>query len=653
MALTFIRPNDLPAASAVLTTSALVVDDGLSVEKATPAQVVNAGRPVASEAEAIAGVRNDRAMTPLTTKQAVDATLEGFVIIPPDALTGAIPFSSRAEFEASSLADDITAWTVDHAGYILSYRRDPDGTAITSANGVKGSPADVVMPDHWAENTIPGETDMASAIMLAADYVASLGGGVVEFGRGVYCANQVVLITGRGVTFQGQGSGGRGPVSSFFVGTKIKGNHSNGPVVHFTNEEFHLKNIAIDSSSARFDGGQNDASYGRNNFGLLVEPPDAEDVFIADFSIENVHVLNQPASGAVFSGACRRGVVDQLLVRRSLGHGIVVTNGPFVGRINPATGGNGMIDFRSCTSDINAGYGVLAGDPGFTDTRVFRLLFRSLESSDNCTDAALRIAGEASQLWMRGDEIQVEMSAVRGRLGGGVYSGGIYAEGRGHYYVGNRFVDCPPYSVKIGNGWSSSFWGRQFVIDGIRVFDDTGGGPQTYAVLTSSTTAGVFIRATNLGNIVNLIDGNATGVTVSDVSQSGDLIDTVRGSLVVGSSLKSPLPILGQTFVMANNSVQDITFATGLNGGIITLSTNSPTAPSGMAWVRARSSPAIQLIAGANTSVLTLTTTEVDATSATSGHLTICALIDQRIRIVNRLGGERRVTLSYAGVDLG
>lgn len=190
MALTFIRPNDLPAASAVLTTSALVVDDGLSVEKATPAQVVNAGRPVASEAEAIAGLRNDRAMTPLTTKQAVDATLEGFVIIPPDALTGAIPFSSRAEFEASSLADDITAWTVNHAGYILSYRRDTDGTAIMSANGVKGSPAEFVRAEHFGA-VRDGVTDDHPAIMAALAYSAASGQGGGLF-KGVYAVSDEI-----------------------------------------------------------------------------------------------------------------------------------------------------------------------------------------------------------------------------------------------------------------------------------------------------------------------------------------------------------------------------------------------------------------------------------------------------------------------------
>jgi hypothetical protein len=70
-----IRPIDLPAAVSVEASAALIIDTGTGVEKATPAQVVDGGAPVASQAEAEVGVENTRRMTALRVKQAMDANL--------------------------------------------------------------------------------------------------------------------------------------------------------------------------------------------------------------------------------------------------------------------------------------------------------------------------------------------------------------------------------------------------------------------------------------------------------------------------------------------------------------------------------------------------------------------------------------------------
>lgn len=76
---TFTRPKDLPVALSVSETSSLVVDIDTSVVQATPKQIVDAGRPVASDAEAIAGTNNKVSMTPLTTRQAIDADTTGSI----------------------------------------------------------------------------------------------------------------------------------------------------------------------------------------------------------------------------------------------------------------------------------------------------------------------------------------------------------------------------------------------------------------------------------------------------------------------------------------------------------------------------------------------------------------------------------------------
>lgn len=79
MAITFTTPSELTTAETVTNTAALVVDDGTNVQKATPKQIVDAGRPVASESQAIDGTDNETTMTPLTVKQAIDADTSGAV----------------------------------------------------------------------------------------------------------------------------------------------------------------------------------------------------------------------------------------------------------------------------------------------------------------------------------------------------------------------------------------------------------------------------------------------------------------------------------------------------------------------------------------------------------------------------------------------
>ena len=79
MALLLIKPGDLPVATSVDTDAAVMVQNGEAVERATPQQVVDAGRPIASEIEAVTGTDNTKAMTPLTVRQAIDADTSGSV----------------------------------------------------------------------------------------------------------------------------------------------------------------------------------------------------------------------------------------------------------------------------------------------------------------------------------------------------------------------------------------------------------------------------------------------------------------------------------------------------------------------------------------------------------------------------------------------
>lgn len=64
-----VRPKDLPAGTPT-TDSALIFDNGSTVQKVTPSGLVNVGAPLASQAQAEAGIDNSTRMSPLRTAQA-------------------------------------------------------------------------------------------------------------------------------------------------------------------------------------------------------------------------------------------------------------------------------------------------------------------------------------------------------------------------------------------------------------------------------------------------------------------------------------------------------------------------------------------------------------------------------------------------------
>ncbi len=100
-----IRPQDLPAAPFVTDAAALIVDTGAAVQKATPSQIVDAGRPIASQAEAEAGANNSKAMTPLRAKQAMDVASAAFADVTGAALVGTADGQTLAQRLAAFAAN--------------------------------------------------------------------------------------------------------------------------------------------------------------------------------------------------------------------------------------------------------------------------------------------------------------------------------------------------------------------------------------------------------------------------------------------------------------------------------------------------------------------------------------------------------------------
>lgn len=190
-----IRPDELPAASSVVPGAAIIVDDGSAVEKATPIQIVNAARPLASQVDAEAGADNVKLMSALRVKQAIDVQAVSLSVLAADtgsSLPGFIqaapvtdPVGSNVESKlrepAVSLDDTGASPAGTDNGPELGQLLD-DMKQATSVSYGATVPMDVrksvsligqyvvkSMSNLWAKTEIRATNGLNSGLTLAAD----------------------------------------------------------------------------------------------------------------------------------------------------------------------------------------------------------------------------------------------------------------------------------------------------------------------------------------------------------------------------------------------------------------------------------------------------------------------------------------------------
>lgn len=83
-----------------------------------------------------------------------------------------VTYANRAAAAAANVPAAMYKIAVMAGTVCLEYVRDASGTALTTADGGKWSPATVSTPNHWAENTTPGTTDMTTAYQAALNFAA-------------------------------------------------------------------------------------------------------------------------------------------------------------------------------------------------------------------------------------------------------------------------------------------------------------------------------------------------------------------------------------------------------------------------------------------------------------------------------------------------
>lgn len=121
-----IRPSALPRRTNPVASEIAPVDNGVQVAGSTLAEIVNAGRPVASRAEAEAGVNAEKSMAPLTVKQSIAS--EVGVTLASKAQGDKADSAIQAIFGAADISIDST----DPTGPVIYY------TGAGVADGDKG-----------------------------------------------------------------------------------------------------------------------------------------------------------------------------------------------------------------------------------------------------------------------------------------------------------------------------------------------------------------------------------------------------------------------------------------------------------------------------------------------------------------------------------
>lgn len=244
-----ILPRDLDPAASVNPNAAVIVDSGASVERATPGQIVDAGRPNATQSEAEAGLDNEKGMTPLRVKQAMAAQA---LLVPANGVAKTLALLKAAPVNNVTMIYDGATfnWTsgnftgqADNVNVVKA-----DSEAITSGAWIRQSAGALTTRQPEAGSVTRSLAARLLDIPVTPEDFGAVGDGVTNDGP----AFQKALDTKRPIVLKQLGS--------YNIGTTALLVKTSGQVISGNNAELHYYGTAsalgfeLNAGSYRFNG---------------------------------------------------------------------------------------------------------------------------------------------------------------------------------------------------------------------------------------------------------------------------------------------------------------------------------------------------------------------------------------------------------------
>jgi len=388
---------------------------------------------------------------------------------------------------------------------------------VKDANAIPDLPGWLPLNDVWVEhfgaittagrtNTNKTSVDNTDAIQHALDYIATLGGGRVNFRENYYRVTSPLELNSRGMILVGVGD----------QETYIFADHVDGPVIHITRETSQLMNLCIDASDARRDSGD----VVSRNYGVLYETLDVSQRLQASYA-RALRVQNQPSHGFYASTVAYTGTVTNCWFLNNRGHGVLIDRGTASGVSDPVDV-SGLVSFNECQVRTNGGHAFCLGNANdmVSTTQALRVNISNCEISNNASNEVVRFTPTfATQVYMHGaTEIlfQTNVFSCKDVVNG---VGAVIEGGRSIVFTNNRFISVL-HAVVVDSYVTYPTLGVF-----IQAFNVINSPNMTHAVWVQNTTGdenaaprGVFIHNYNYPQ---KLVGNASAAAAADVSVGG------------------------------------------------------------------------------------------------------------------------------------
>lgn len=420
--------------------------DGTTTRKTTLVDLVDAARPFASQVEAEAGVVSDKAMSPLTTAQAIAAQQPAGGTTGLELLAAETAADARNTIDAATYVADRTALTaLDIAKDTVAVLKEAEreGTFIfdssdlsagvstdtregiyvapnsdaTGASGAWVRQYDGPIKPDWFYETADG-TDWQPAIQAAIDFLEGLSpiGGVIDLGHGTKAVENVITVSQPGIHLIGRGGGDKVSLADVApdAPTTLIAEHVLGPVIRVKRFNCSVRGLKVDSGVTRagtaFDVTMAGIHWEADDTGVGLER-------VTMSYMDDVRVSHQPGDGVLLVGLCPGTVFERSDASGNKGHGWCIDEGLRTGRVN--VGRPGIITLNDVRASRNGGHALAAASPFTSSTNgvIYRLIVNNFECFGNADDAAVRYDNAAGgpQVWIYGQEVTIETSAFGGQ----------------------------------------------------------------------------------------------------------------------------------------------------------------------------------------------------------------------------------------------